>query len=418
MFGLAMLDVVIGVIFVFLLISIICSTIREGIEGWLKTRASHLEHGIRELLHDNDAKGLARHVFEHPLIFGLYSGGYQPPADGTLGALKRGHNLPSYIPSRNFALALMDIAARGPATDDTSSDPASGTLSLEEVRANIRHVGNPAVQRALLTAIDTAQGDLQKAVANVEAWYDSGMDRVSGWYKRSTQKILFCVGAVVAVTFNVNVIAVGQYLYTHEAERAALVAQAQSAAQNPAFTQSTYDEIRGKLAATELPIGWEQGWPHPTDKDGNPRPLTLTAFDLWNYVAIPILGWFITALAATFGAPFWFDLLNKVMVIRSTVKPHEKSPEESSEDRQTAGDRARAKPTADTGSSRAAGATSTPSQPGEGGAAAPLAPAPATVPTFARPVAQLPPDAVDGCDVEVTDFTADEDLPAAEGGVA
>ena len=33
------------------------------------------------------------------------------------------------------------------------------------------------------------------------------------------------------------------------------------------------------------------------------------------------------------GAPFWFDLLNKVMVIRSTVKPHEKSPEESSEDR-------------------------------------------------------------------------------------
>jgi hypothetical protein len=34
------------------------------------------------------------------------------------------------------------------------------------------------------------------------------------------------------------------------------------------------------------------------------------------------------------GAPFWFDLLNKFMVIRSTVKPHEKSPEEGSEDKQ------------------------------------------------------------------------------------
>jgi hypothetical protein len=45
-------------------------------------------------------------------------------------------------------------------------------------------------------------------------------------------------------------------------------------------------------------------------------------------------GWLLTALAITLGAPFWFDLLNKIMVIRSTVKPHEKSPEESSEDRQ------------------------------------------------------------------------------------
>jgi len=39
-------------------------------------------------------------------------------------------------------------------------------------------------------------------------------------------------------------------------------------------------------------------------------------------------------MAATLGAPFWFDVLNKITVIRSTVKPHEKSPEEASEDRQ------------------------------------------------------------------------------------
>jgi hypothetical protein len=48
-------------------------------------------------------------------------------------------------------------------------------------------------------------------------------------------------------------------------------------------------------------------------------------------------GWLLTALAISLGAPFWFDLLNKIMVIRSTVKPHEKSPEEASEDRQARG---------------------------------------------------------------------------------
>ena len=42
----------------------------------------------------------------------------------------------------------------------------------------------------------------------------------------------------------------------------------------------------------------------------------------------------LTAFAVTLGAPFWFDVLNKIMVVRSTVKPHEKSQEEGSEDRQ------------------------------------------------------------------------------------
>ncbi|WOD13523.1 hypothetical protein [Paraburkholderia kirstenboschensis] len=47
------------------------------------------------------------------------------------------------------------------------------------------------------------------------------------------------------------------------------------------------------------------------------------------------LGWFVTASGLSFGAPFSFDLLNKMMVIRSTVKPHEKSPEEASQDRRS-----------------------------------------------------------------------------------
>jgi hypothetical protein len=49
---------------------------------------------------------------------------------------------------------------------------------------------------------------------------------------------------------------------------------------------------------------------------------------------LKIIGWLITALAISLGAPFWFDILNKIMVVRSTVKPHEKSPEEASEDKQ------------------------------------------------------------------------------------
>lgn len=120
----------------------------------------------------------------------------------------------------------------------------------------------------------------------------------------------------------------------------------------------------------------------------------------WNNFFGPKLGLLITALAATMGAPFWFDLLNKVMVIRSTVKPHEKSQEEASEDRPlpkakvivNEGQNQSSKPSEDTG----------------------IPPAPLAGISNIRD----PESSVDGCEVKVIDITLDEQLPPAEGGVA
>lgn len=94
----------------------------------------------------------------------------------------------------------------------------------------------------------------------------------------------------------------------------------------------------GILEKFKLPIGWSQETKAGSLGKGFWQPLVSTLNDvgLEFLEAFPrsVFGWLITGLAISFGAPFWFDLLNKLMVIRSTVKPHEKSPEESSEDRQ------------------------------------------------------------------------------------
>jgi hypothetical protein len=120
---------------------------------------------------------------------------------------------------------------------------------------------------------------------------------------------------------------------------------------------------------------------------------------LWEHIFEPLVGWLLTALAAMLGAPFWFDLLNRMMVVRSTVKPHEKSPEESSEDRQAPRD-------------HSVYVT-----------AAPVARE--TVEVHTAPVVVEPPpdpDAeVDACDVAAdatTRLTDDVELPVARGGVA
>ena len=414
MFGSQILEVAIGVVFVFLLVSIMCSALREGIEAWRKSRAAYLEHGIRELLHDTGGVGLARDLYLHPLVSGLYGGSYvegRRAIEPTL--LAKGGNLPSYIPTRNFALALMDMAARGPLTDVVSGDPDAPALTLENMRRNVAGLRSAPVQRVVLTAIDAAEGNIDAARATIERWYDSAMDRVSGHYKRSTSWVIFWIGLFVAVALNVNAITLADYLYRNDAAREMLVARAETAVADTGYLARSYREAKATLDSSSLPIGWANGWgaPHPRG--------ARTGIDPWADVVAPVLGLLLTALAATFGAPFWFDLLNKMMVVRSTVKPHEKSGEESSEDRQRPKDKSSAAPP-DEGTAPIVA-------PLVVGAVAPrAAPAPSTSALAWRAPERAPSprdrdSAEDGCDVEMAEVavvTSDEDLPEAEGGVA
>ena len=322
MFGSLMLDVAIGMVLVYLLLSFVAAAVREGVETILKERSRYLQRGVTELLHDED---LTAALFSHPQVSALYRGDYAT-------ALRK-KELPSYIPSRNFALALLDIAVRGRDPNAVAeAGPGSAPLSLPSVRQNVSRIGNAAVQRVVLSAIDLSGGDFVKAQAAIEAWFDSSMDRVSGWYKHRTQRILIVTGFVVAVVANVDTIRVAHSFYNDPGQRQLAIAMAgnltkepppgtsaAAGAAQPVRADSLSTEMLHRLDGLKLPIGW-------------PDP----AFPREWYMRI--LGWLITGFAISFGAPFWFDLLNRMMVVRSTVKPDEKSQEESSKDRQTGKD--------------------------------------------------------------------------------
>lgn len=396
MFGSVTLEVAVGMIFLFVLVSMLCSSIREGMESLLKTRAAYLERGIRELLQDKEGRGLAKSFYEHPLIYSLYFNGYTPGKNTRRPPiLAKGKDLPSYIPSKNFARVLMDIAARGAETDEVSGHPQSPVISPDVIRSNIMNIDNPFVQRAMLTAIDSAQGDLNTAQKKIEEWYDSAMDRVSGWYKRSTQWILFWIGLTMAVLLNVNTIAVADHLYRNDGKREALVARAEAAARDTAFQSKNFEEAKDELSAIGLPIGWSSG---STLFNREPNAGKI---QVWNDILAPVLGWLLTALAATMGAPFWFDLLNKVMVIRSTVKPHEKSQEEDSEDRQL--------PKRRQAILHVREPQANPREPGGDSSATTISP---RVPNIRDRDTNI-----DGCDLKVTNSTPDDQLPPAQGGV-
>jgi hypothetical protein len=335
MLGSQILDVALGVILVFLLVSLIASAVREAIESKMKTRAVYLEQGIRELLGSKDKSDLTRQFYEHPLIYSLYKGGYD-----ARDSRRTGGSLPTYIPAKNFAAAIIDLTARGP-TDQAPGAGSASPITVQSLREKAPQLGNPQLSRAVLIATDHADNDLSKVTKNLQDWFDSSMDRVSGRYKRTTHFWLLGIGLVMAAAFNINALLIADGLWRDKTLRELLVQRAQAAAQSPQYQQVLADsngratEQKNTLAdlrVLALPIGWTD----PAKRDFATRSSSVGGL-AW-FLVVALIGYLLTALAVTLGAPFWFDLLGKVIVLRSTVKPHEKSPEEGSKDRQAAKD--------------------------------------------------------------------------------
>jgi len=357
-------EVAIGLAFIYLLLSLICSVVNEWIAGVLNSRAKNLEAGIRSLFTDGEFKKdaekvttLADAIYGHGLVQSLYR-------TDRLDKILRRAGRPSYIPSRIFASALVDILI--PAD-------ANGSKTIGDLRQAIANLPESKGRQALLTIVGQAGNDLTAARASIEAWYNDGMDRVAGWYKRKSSMVLLVLAIAVAVTTNTDSVLVARTLWTNPALRAATTAAADNfvtknktlpagstTAGSTAATPSTttppdsggqptssdsssgnqpqqtgqqlgqdIKDLNQQLQNLQLPVGWPS-------KDANagaynsvdPRSFP-TDFQGW---AFRILGWFFTAIALSLGAPFWFDLLNKFMVVRSTIKPREKSGEEASKD--------------------------------------------------------------------------------------
>ena len=104
------------------------------------------------------------------------------------------------------------------------------------------------------------------------------------------------------------------------ATAAAMEAQKQSASLAIQATSATPSKTsdNSKQAATiaetlqsdkNLPIGWV----HVSSPEPNPP---IKGFESTTAVMMTFLGWLVTALAVSFGAPFWYDFLNKITSMR------------------------------------------------------------------------------------------------------
>jgi hypothetical protein len=156
------------------------------------------------------------------------------------------------------------------------------------------------------------------------------MERVTGWYKRRGQAIMLVLGLGVVIAVNADTIAISTSLSRDKAVRDSLVAAAQdyvkqqSDKQEPDIDKPTerVKQYTDKIRNLGLPLGWSKG--NPLSMPDETKPYESMSWPM------KIIGWLITTMAISLGAPFWFDLLNKFVAVRSSIKPKENSPAEES----------------------------------------------------------------------------------------
>ena len=305
-----MLDVAIGLSFMYLLLALICTTVNEMIAGWWKTRAVFLDLGIRRLLGDSQLKS---ELYKHPLIASL--------------ARDAKAICPSYMPADKFATALMDIL----------TGPHAAASDVAALREQLRHSDAPAAKALTALLADTSL-DAEAVRKRIEGWFNDQMDRVSGWYKRNAQRNVLLIALAVTLILNASTVRMAQMMWETPAVRAALVESAKARVQVQKEQDSELlpvieytnpnDPTGGKPVHVPQPLlssserqlmGQLTGW----YADLQDRKHSGQPWGSWFFSHL--VGWIITMLAVSLGAPFWFDTLNRFINIRNAGR----SPDEA-----------------------------------------------------------------------------------------
>jgi hypothetical protein len=307
------LGVAIGIAIVCLLLSVVASHLQEVWAGYTARRAAQLEQGIARML-GNPA--LTQAFFSHPLIENISFTPPRPFSRASSAPTPR----PTYVASALFSRVLYT------ALREVHQLPAQSLPDL------INSLPDSSLKKRLKALILGIEGDAAACNLAIEQWYDGTMDRVNGLYKQKTQFFLLITGLVIAVFCNANLLRVSERLWLSDDARNAVTATAQmySCKDDPRCKQPDYnatiDALEHKME-DYLPLGyrglqnyWADVWTmvHKPDNDARHAAiLSIAGHWLFNCA-----GWLLMGIAVSLGAPFWFDVVNKLINIRMVgIKP-------------------------------------------------------------------------------------------------
>lgn len=373
MFNSVVLDVTIGLVFIFLLYSLLASLIQEIIATALAFRARILVKSLSRMLQDEEAlssfqaraKSWAQVLFNQKVIKNqsLTDLFYRHPLLKYLGE-DQWFSKPAYLTAKNFSKVIIDVLRGTAKAGDDFRPFIENVLKTGQVNFNnIDFTIDAGTLKYLNTLWVDASGDVQRFTLQLENWFDETQVRSTGWYKQYTQVILLFVGLAIAIVFNVDTFHIveklskddnlraqmvqqaGNYIKEHPDLKAEIEARQQrihdslkynSTKKDSLQKESRYldsvskayeERLRASLKKADSLVNTDiakvnqllgLGWTNTCEANNT----TCGCFCFYvpkNFTATTPIGWLITAIAISLGAPFWFDLLNKLFKLRGNT---------------------------------------------------------------------------------------------------
>lgn len=400
MFNNVVLDVFIGLIFIYLLYSMLASILQEVLARWFHLRARMLQKGIRRMLED-DPKVSAYTIFNAAYEIGKTLVRFFKPGQGSKSCFTRAffsypsikylaesswNSKPSYLECGNFSSTVIFLL-RGNLFDGTQAqmmlikDALFVSKAYQTKKGDINKIDNETLLHLQDLFLDS-NNDIDRFRINLEKWFNDTMDRATGWYTRQNRLMLFLIGLFIAFNFNVDTIAIYNLLSKDKTARQNLVQLAintipkydsinrvfkdSSISYSTVAKDTVVKTVRIAVAVPDsILLAAQRSIQSDIDKASSIVSLGKPDDDSCRRCAIlkdllkvnrgkdaaqdTILtdsiqyynkkfqcsgnpyqnkntrwfGWILTALAISMGAPFWFDLLSKLVSLRSSNKPRE-----------------------------------------------------------------------------------------------
>lgn len=310
------LQIIAGLIFILVLFTLLATAIQELIANYISLRGVMLMKTIQHILepgvkpkegsvYGNFVNSASFKQLCRPSSHSLYGRfldwieekmrvlfGY-----GGIGKAVEGP--PSFISAENFAEVLKTMNWK--------------EVSLEEIPEGPLRDFVASLQKG-------AAEEVEVKVASMKRWYDEVMNATSVWYRRQAQFILIFIGFALAGSFNVDLVQIGRKLSDNETLRAQLYNDMEKWMAERA---DTYFDAEGQLRqGVLLQKNNENIVVVDTTLRQDMKSTALTgligqkpqAESLGQWLLI-IGSWLLTAIFISFGAPFWFDLLRKLVKV-------------------------------------------------------------------------------------------------------
>jgi hypothetical protein len=314
----AWVDVAIGITIVYLGTSLFVTIINEYVTQLSNLRGRQLCTALQQLIDDT---GLKEKLQASPALKPFFDS--QP------------RKAASYVDP----IVLSQLLVGALVSNSTPAVGSTGTGVIEQVSNTIDKMPTSTLKTQLHAIVGSTANNTESLVRAVGEWADRSLTMLGERYKKWLQWISFGVGLIVAIIFNLDTVSLTMHLYKDKEARDAAVGLAVQ------LTERTHKETFDKCMALspqerkadatcaplvglvdavlsrndtlgKLPIGW---LPASVSAVAAPKEISSEAW-LWS---TRMVGWLLTAMAVSLGAPFWFDLLSRLVNVRYGMRKPE-----------------------------------------------------------------------------------------------